>query len=96
MQNKVEHKVKLKNICPKELSFDLEDGLVKNINFQGGCPGNLPGLAKLAEGRDALEVANLLSGIRCRKTGHSCPDELSRAIYKALGQKAPKRKKPVS
>jgi uncharacterized protein (TIGR03905 family) len=83
------HTFKLTKICPKSLSFDLEDGVVKNISFEGGCPGNLIGLSLLAEGRDALKVANLLKGVPCGSKKNSCPSELSKSIFKAIGKKAP-------
>jgi uncharacterized protein (TIGR03905 family) len=90
----VRHTVKPKKICPKELSFDLDDGQVRNIRFTGGCNGNLQGISRLCEGKDALEVARLLSGVVCGKKISSCPDELSRALFRALGKKPPKRQKP--
>ncbi|MDR2612152.1 MAG: TSCPD domain-containing protein [Deltaproteobacteria bacterium] len=82
----------LKKICPKSLGFDIEDGIIRNISFAGGCPGNTAGLGILAEGRDALEVARTLSGIPCGKKAASCPGELSKAIFKALGKRPPRKK----
>jgi uncharacterized protein (TIGR03905 family) len=86
----VRHKVKPKIICPKALEFDVEEGRVKNVQFTGGCHGNLQGLSRLSEGRDALELAGILAGIRCRSKPTSCPNELSRALLRAMGQKPPR------
>jgi uncharacterized protein (TIGR03905 family) len=88
----MKHTFELKKICPKSLSFDIEDGLVKNISFEGGCPGNLIGISLLAEGQDALKVAELLKGIPCGDKKFSCPGELSKALIKAIGKKAPSPK----
>ena len=70
--------------CARSISFDLEDGIVKNISFNGGCNGNLKGISALAEGKSAEEVIATLSGIRCGFKSTSCPDQLARALKEAL------------
>ena len=70
--------------CARSISFDLEDGIVKGISFEGGCNGNLKGIAALAEGKSADEVIASLSGIRCGFKGTSCPDQLARALKEAM------------
>ena len=44
---------KTKGTCSRQISFDLEDGIVKNVKFEGGCNGNLKGIAALVEGISA-------------------------------------------
>ncbi|MDR1082066.1 MAG: TSCPD domain-containing protein, partial [Deltaproteobacteria bacterium] len=78
-----------KKICPKSIAFDITDGRISGLSFDGGCPGNLKGIGRLAEGRDALEVAGTLAGITCGNKTLSCPSELSRAIYRAMGRRPP-------
>ncbi|MBR4874619.1 MAG: TIGR03905 family TSCPD domain-containing protein [Clostridia bacterium] len=73
-----------KGVCSMKIKFDIEEGKVKNINFLGGCNGNLQGLSKLAEGRDVKEVISLLSGIDCGGRGTSCPDQLAKALKEAI------------
>jgi methylated-DNA-[protein]-cysteine S-methyltransferase len=73
-----------KGICPKHMQFELTDGLIHGIKFVGGCAGNLAGISLLAEGRPAEEVAKMLAGVTCGKKKTSCPDQLSKAIMKAL------------
>ncbi len=70
--------------CSQQIEFDLEDGIVKNISFYGGCNGNLQGISKLCEGKPAEEIINTLSGIRCGFKTTSCPDQLSNALKLAL------------
>lgn len=70
--------------CARSISFDLEDGIVKNINFEGGCNGNLKGISALAEGKNAKEIIEMLSGIRCGFKSTSCPDQLAKALRDAL------------
>jgi uncharacterized protein (TIGR03905 family) len=88
----MKHTFELKKVCPKSLSFDLEDGQIKNIYFDGGCPGNLLGISRLAEGQDAKKIAALFKSIPCGSKKNSCPGELSKSIIKALSQKNTKTK----
>ncbi|MBU5488744.1 TIGR03905 family TSCPD domain-containing protein [Clostridium sp. MSJ-8] len=69
-----------KGTCSREISFDIEDGKVKNVKFLGGCNGNLQGISKLVEGMDAKEAVEKLKGINCNGRGTSCPDQLAIAI----------------
>ena len=71
-------------VCPAEISFEIEDGIVKNVKFFGGCPGNTVGVARLCEGRKAEEVIRLCEGIQCGYKGTSCADQLAKAIDEAL------------
>lgn len=71
-------------VCARGLSFEIEDNIVKNIEFMGGCSGNTQGVAALAEGMDANELIERLSGIRCGFKSTSCPDQLAKAVAKAL------------
>ncbi|MBQ8503939.1 MAG: TIGR03905 family TSCPD domain-containing protein [Clostridia bacterium] len=73
-----------KGVCARGLKFEIEDGIVKNIRFSGGCSGNTQGVAALAEGMTAEDVINRLSGIRCGFKGTSCPDQLAKAVKEAL------------
>ena len=63
---------------------DIENGIVKNVKFQGGCHGNLQGIAALCEGKSAEEIIEAVSGIRCGFKSTSCPDQLAKALAKAL------------
>lgn len=72
--------------CSRNISFDLEDGVVTNIRFEGGCNGNLKGISALAEGKKAEEVIEILSGIRCGFKSTSCPDQLAKALSEALNK----------
>ena len=71
--------------CAYQITFDVENDLVKNVKFYGGCTGNTQGVAKLVEGRHIDEVISLLSGIKCRN-GTSCPDQLAKALIQYKNQ----------
>ena len=73
-------------VCSRSVSFDLEDGTVRNVRFEGGCSGNTQGVAALVEGLPAEEVIRRLTGIRCGFKGTSCPDQLAKALESALKQ----------
>ena len=78
----MEYKFKTNGTCAREVSFEVKDGKVYNIQFLGGCHGNTQGVSALAEGRDVEEIIRLLDGINCRGRGTSCPDQLSKALKK--------------
>ena len=73
-----------RGVCSRSVSFDITDGIITNIKFEGGCSGNTQGVARLAEGMKAEECAAKIKGIRCGFKDTSCPDQLARAISKAL------------
>lgn len=78
------HTYKTKGTCSSQIAFDIENGVIKNVKFTGGCNGNLKAIAKLVEGRDAADVAETLRGNTCGPRATSCADQLSRAITEAL------------
>ncbi len=80
------YKYKTRGTCSREISFELENGIVKNISFYGGCNGNLKGISALAEGKPAEEVIESLKGIKCGFKPTSCPDQLAIALQEALNE----------
>lgn len=72
------------NVCSTKIEFDIEEGKLHNVAFESGCNGNLKALGKLVEGKDAAEIATLLSGNTCGYGSTSCADQLAKAITKAL------------
>lgn len=70
--------------CSEMIDFEIVDGKLHNVQFYGGCHGNLQGIGKLVEGMDANEVIAKLGGIRCGYKDTSCPDQLSKAIRFAM------------
>lgn len=75
---------KTQGVCSTRIEFDIEEGALKNCKFHGGCNGNLKGICRLIEGKKANEIMNILSGVECGFKSTSCPDQLSKAIAKAL------------
>lgn len=79
----MQYEYKTKGTCSSRIYFDLEDGIVRNVRFIGGCSGNTQGVARLVEGMKAEEVISRLEGIRCGRKPTSCPDQLARALKDA-------------
>lgn len=77
---------KTSGVCSRSIDFDVEDGILKNVKYAGGCDGNLKGIGKLVEGMEISEVAERLEGIKCGFKSTSCPDQLSKAIKQILSQ----------
>lgn len=78
------HSYKTRGTCSRQIDFEIENGIVKNVSFFGGCNGNLKGIGALVEGRPAEEVITLLKGMKCGFKNTSCPDQLALALEKAL------------
>ena len=74
---------KTKGTCSQMIFFNIEDGRVHNVEFMGGCNGNLQGIGKLVEGMLIDEVITRLEGIHCGSKPTSCPDQLANALKKA-------------
>jgi uncharacterized protein (TIGR03905 family) len=67
-------------VCAKQIIFDVENGILKNVRFINGCPGNLAAISSLVEGMPISEVIKRLKGIRCGAKSTSCGDQLARAL----------------
>lgn len=74
---------KTKGTCSQRIFFEIEDGKVRNVEFLGGCNGNLQGIGKLVEGMEIDEVIHRIDDIRCGGKPTSCPDQLATALKKA-------------
>ena len=71
---------KTSGTCSSAIDFEVEDGIVKNVKFIGGCNGNTQGISKLVEGMPTDEVISRLEGIKCGFKSTSCPDQLAKAL----------------
>ena len=73
---------KTKGTCSSEIEFEVENGILTDIHFVGGCQGNTQGLSKLLVGMEVQDAIQRLEGIDCRERGTSCPDQLAQALKK--------------
>ena len=82
----MQYEYKTKGTCSQRIFFEIEDGKLKNVQYLGGCNGNLQGISALVEGMDVHEVINRVQGIHCGMKPTSCPDQLAKALKEALGE----------
>ncbi len=73
-------------VCSRNISFEIENGVIKNLKFEGGCNGNLKGISALCEGKKPEDVIEILSGIKCGFKSTSCPDQLAKALTAAMAE----------
>ncbi|MEG1923145.1 MAG: TIGR03905 family TSCPD domain-containing protein [Clostridia bacterium] len=71
---------KTKGTCSSEIHINVENGILKSVEFVGGCQGNTQGVSRLVEGMPVEEVIKRLEGIDCGGKGTSCPDQLTKAL----------------
>jgi uncharacterized protein (TIGR03905 family) len=71
---------KTEGVCATDIIFQVENGILKQLEFIGGCPGNLTAIAKLVEGMPVADVISKLRGIQCGESETSCVDQLAIAL----------------
>lgn len=81
----MQYEYKTKGTCSQQILFDIEDNKLKNVQYIGGCNGNLKGISALVEGMDVSEVISRLEGTTCGMKTTSCPDQLAKALKETLG-----------
>lgn len=69
-----------KGVCSTSIDIEVEDGIIKFVQFFGGCNGNLKGISALVEGMKVEDAIARLKGIRCGFKTTSCPDQLAQAL----------------
>ncbi len=69
-----------KGVCSRRIEIEVEDDIIQNVIFHGGCAGNTQGVAALIKGMTVDEAIARLKGIRCGFKQTSCPDQLATAL----------------
>lgn len=69
-----------RGVCARAFQIEVEDGKVQSVRVQGGCSGNLQGVAALLKGMPVEEAIQRMEGIRCGTKQTSCPDQLAQAL----------------
>lgn len=73
-----------KGVCSRAIEIAIEDDLIAEVRFVGGCHGNTQGVAALVKGYSVTEAIARLKGIRCGMKNTSCPDQLAQALAEYL------------
>ncbi len=74
---------KTSGVCATQIQFDINDNIITNISFTGGCNGNLKALSKVLDGWTAQQIEEKLKGNLCGFRSTSCADQLAIAVRKA-------------
>lgn len=80
------YEYKTENTCAQTISFDIEGDIIRNIEFYGGCNGNLKAISKLLDGATVDEIEKKLLGNTCGRRPTSCTDQLAVAVRKAYNE----------
>ncbi len=73
-------------VCSQLIRVDVEDNVIKDAEFIGGCSGNTQGVARLVKGMNVDEAISRLEGIKCGFKSTSCPDQLAQALKAVSGK----------
>ena len=73
-------------VCSRKIDFEIENGVITDIQYTGGCNGNLKGISALVKGMKVDDVISKLKGVDCGGRGTSCPDQLARALELSKNQ----------
>ena len=71
-------------VCSRAFTIQVEDGVIQSLQVQGGCHGNLQGIARLLQGMPVDEAIQRLDGIRCGGKSTPCPDQIAQALKRTL------------
>lgn len=82
----MQYEYKTKGTCSQRILFEIEDGKLHNVQYIGGCNGNLKGIGSLVEGIAVQDVISRLEGTTCGFKSTSCPDQLARALKEAISK----------
>ena len=74
------------NVCPVQISFDIEGDVIRDVSFLGGCNGNLKAISKLVDGWTVDKIEQYLKGNECGRKQTSCADQLARAVRRAYDE----------
>ena len=73
-----------KGVCSRLMRVEVEDGIIRQVEVQGGCSGNLQGISRLLVGMPVQQAIERIEGVRCGGKPTSCPDQLAKALRQAL------------
>ena len=71
---------KTQGVCSQLIQIAVNNDIIEDVQFMGGCHGNLQGIGSLVKGMKIEEVISKLQGIKCGGKSTSCPDQLSQAL----------------
>ena len=79
----MEYTYKPKMVCSVRIDFNIDDDVITNVRFTGGCNGNLKAISKLVDGMTVDQIEGYLLGNTCGPRPTSCADQLAKAVRTA-------------
>ena len=77
-----------KGTCCRAFNVELDGDVVKEIQYFGGCDGNLKAISKIAQGMTVDQLAAAWEGNTCGNKPTSCADQLVKALRAAQAEHA--------
>jgi uncharacterized protein (TIGR03905 family) len=74
-------------VCCKMMQIRIKNDIIQDIEFVGGCNGNLSGIGVLVRGMNVKDVIHKLQGLPCGSRPTSCPDQLTKGLNAYLENK---------
>ncbi|MGN0558243.1 MAG: TIGR03905 family TSCPD domain-containing protein [Acutalibacteraceae bacterium] len=72
-----------RGVCSRKIQVEIENGIISDVKFTGGCNGNTQGISSLVKGMSVEDAISRMRGIDCGGRGTSCPDQLAKALEEA-------------
>lgn len=82
----MEYSFRPRGVCSRKMTVEVENGIIRRLEVEGGCDGNLQGISRLVVGMEVKEAIRRLEGIRCGSKSTSCPDQLARGLKDCLSK----------
>ena len=82
----MEYTINPVGVCSMQINVKIEEDIIKDVKFIGGCAGNTMGISSLLIGMKVEDAIQKLKGIDCRGRGTSCPDQLAQGLERILEQ----------
>ena len=83
---KIEYQYQTQHTCSQNIQFELDGNIVTNIQFTGGCNGNLKAISALVDGWTVEQIEEKCKGITCGRRPTSCSDQLAQAVREAYNK----------
>lgn len=80
----MQYTYKTSGTCSQQITFDIEENVIRNVEFYGGCNGNLKAISSLVDGMTVEEIEKKLKNIQCGFKNTSCGDQLAQAVREAF------------
>lgn len=77
---------KTSGVCAMQINFDIDGDVISNVEFLGGCNGNLKAVSKLVDGYTVDKIESILLGNTCGMKNTSCADQLAKAVRTAYNE----------